>query len=115
MTLDKKSRQPNIEMPRIWVTNSEVMGQHAYLVWKGKVFNKGVTAKEGSGFYIGPDLDLEELEEQGLDKTHELLQELITALEGGLTGSHNFKSMMPYIDIDENTLLKLAKEAIQNI
>ncbi len=111
-TLDKRSRQSSIAMPRIWVTSSEVNGDHAYLEWKGKVFNKGTTAVEGSGFYIGPDLNFEELQEQAVDRTNELLQEFITALEGGSRGSHNFVSMLPYMSLDRDTILKLAKEAL---
>lgn len=111
--LDKKSINPDMVMPRLWVTTSEENGDHTYLEWKGKVYNKGTTAVEGSGFYIGPDLSMEELQEQGVDKTTELLQEFVTALEGGSPGSHNFRSMLPDMNMDRETVLKLIKTALQ--
>lgn len=111
--LDKKSISPDMVMPRIWVTTSEENGDHAYVEWKGKVFNKGTTAVEGSGFYIGPDLNIEELQEQGVDKTVELLREFETALEGGRPGPHNFRSMLSDMNMDRDEVLKLVKSALQ--
>ncbi|MCD8485025.1 hypothetical protein LRY65_01585 [Candidatus Woesebacteria bacterium] len=115
VTLDKRSRQPNLEVPRLWVVDLPTPGEHTYLVWKGKVYNRGTTGAEGSPFTIGSDLELPELQRQGMDKTSDLLQELIIALEGGDTGLHNFRSIVSYIGIDKDRLLVLAEEAIQQL
>lgn len=106
-TLRERTKNPHVEIPRLWVVKYGSYGDHTYLVWKGKVFNKGVTSVADSAFFVGPDRELSELQADGQDRTEELLNELVVALKGGDSGLHNLKRVLEFVDVDKEAVLRM--------